>query len=119
MQLLLLSITQVPGDRTLQEPGLHGYTLYKRTKGKYNRLTIAPYLSATFFASVDFPERDGPTTQTLQGILGLGGSRNSLGEDIKQLRASSDDKLYILSMNLNIQCTHEHLLPLAVVRIVV
>ena len=66
----------------------------------YIILTIASYLSAILFASVDLPERGGPTIQTLQGILGLGGSRKSLGADTKSLRASSEDKLYILSMNL-------------------
>ena len=40
-----------------------------------NAFTIALYLTAIALANVDLPLIGGPSTQTLQGILGFGGLR--------------------------------------------
>lgn len=64
-------------------------------------LTTALYFLAILLASVDFPDRGGPTTHTLQGLMGLGGIRNCLGLCKNCFSASAVDMLYILSRNLH------------------
>ena len=75
-------------------------------KAKQILLTIALYLSAMLLARVDLPDKGGPTTHTLHGMVGFGGRRKSRGERVNCLRASSDDRLYILSRNLKYKHVH-------------
>ena len=63
-------------------------------------LTMASYFLAIKLASVDFPDNGGPSTHTLHGNKGCGGTKYFLGQRTNFTNDSADDILYILSIKL-------------------